>query len=220
MGLDSSQLNRRSVLRTTLAAAGAGRSRRHGARHGGPASRPGRRVIRARARPRRYRMKKSINLWAFPYPQRMTPSRMSATRQGRRVRRHRAQLRPGKRPLAQVVRRPVPRDPQDGRGDRHRDQRPLLVPVLALFAHRQRPRAPRAWLGAGRPDDRGRPRAGDRKPADDRRLDLHPLASRPRAGADRRLRPPRPRVDRPAAARSPRSTASTSTSRTSSSTAI
>ena len=29
-----------------------------------------------RASPKRYDMKKSINLWAFPYPGRMTPSRL------------------------------------------------------------------------------------------------------------------------------------------------
>ena len=42
--------------------------------------------------PRAYRMKKSINLWAFPYPQRMTLARMPATCQGRGVRRNRAEL--------------------------------------------------------------------------------------------------------------------------------
>ena len=33
----------------------------------------------------RYDMKKSINLWAFPYPERMTLERVPAARQGRRA---------------------------------------------------------------------------------------------------------------------------------------
>ena len=54
---------------------------------------------------KRYDMKKSINLWAFPYPQKMTLERVPAARQGRRLRRHRAELRPRERPLAQGRRR-------------------------------------------------------------------------------------------------------------------
>src|SRR5262245_50014766 len=70
-GLDRSPFNRRAVLRSTLAAAGAG------------AIAPGMESSRAdqdtrsssdarKASPKPYRMKKSINLWAFPYPQRMS----------------------------------------------------------------------------------------------------------------------------------------------------
>ena len=58
-----------------------------------------------RASAKRYAMKKSINLWAFPYPGRMTLARVPATGQGRRVRRHRAELRPGERPVAEGRRR-------------------------------------------------------------------------------------------------------------------
>lgn len=60
------EINRRTALRTTLAAAGMA---------GGlppttiaPAAEPG----SLRGSPRRYAMKKSINLWAFPYPARMS----------------------------------------------------------------------------------------------------------------------------------------------------
>src|SRR3954469_12541457 len=59
--LPSDALTRRAVLGSALAAAGAGLA---------PAAdtKPDPR----RASPKRYAMKKSINLWAFPYPQRMT----------------------------------------------------------------------------------------------------------------------------------------------------
>jgi L-ribulose-5-phosphate 3-epimerase len=72
MGLDPSKINRRSVLRSTLAVVGAGAAvsgegpvRAHPqAAH--DASDP------RKSSPKTYRMKKSINLWAFPYPQRMS----------------------------------------------------------------------------------------------------------------------------------------------------
>jgi len=54
-------LTRRAVLGTALAAAGAGLA---------PAAET--KPDPRRASPKRYDMKKSINLWAFPYPQRMT----------------------------------------------------------------------------------------------------------------------------------------------------
>src|SRR3954469_2600215 len=59
--LPSDALTRRAVLGSALAAAGAGLA---------PAAdtKPDPR----RASPRRYDMKKSINLWAFPYPDRMS----------------------------------------------------------------------------------------------------------------------------------------------------
>ena len=72
VGMDESLINRRSVLRSTLAVAGAGavasgtETTRAGARTVPDASDP------RKSSPRPYRMKKSINLWAFPYPQRMT----------------------------------------------------------------------------------------------------------------------------------------------------
>jgi L-ribulose-5-phosphate 3-epimerase len=72
MSLDPSQINRRTVLRSTLAVAGAGvvASGTETAR-GGPRVVPDASDSR-KASPKTYRMKKSINLWAFPYPARMT----------------------------------------------------------------------------------------------------------------------------------------------------
>jgi len=63
-----SRVNRRAAIRTTLAAAAAT------AGAAVPAlAQPDRGAADARrASPKSYRMKKSINLWAFPYPQRMT----------------------------------------------------------------------------------------------------------------------------------------------------
>jgi hexulose-6-phosphate isomerase len=66
----AAQFNRRDALRGTLAAAGA-------AVAVGPypvqsAPQTDQRGDSRKASPKRYRMKKSINLWAFPYPARMT----------------------------------------------------------------------------------------------------------------------------------------------------
>jgi L-ribulose-5-phosphate 3-epimerase len=72
MGPDPSQINRRSVLRTTLAATGAGAiASATEPAQAGPQAAPGASDPR-KSSPKPYRMKKSINLWAFPYPQRMT----------------------------------------------------------------------------------------------------------------------------------------------------
>jgi hexulose-6-phosphate isomerase len=60
-------VTRRAALQAGLAAAGAA-AVTSGAAADAPQARPDPR----RAAPRRYDMKKSINLWAFPYPQRMT----------------------------------------------------------------------------------------------------------------------------------------------------
>ncbi len=62
------ELHRREAIRTTLAAAGTGAAfgSQPATGQGAPAS-----EIALRASPRSYRMKKSINLWAFPYPERM-----------------------------------------------------------------------------------------------------------------------------------------------------
>jgi hexulose-6-phosphate isomerase len=65
------RISRRAALRTTLAAAGAGAAAT--ARTGGSSAAATAGPADARrASPKPYRMKKSINLWAFPYPQRMT----------------------------------------------------------------------------------------------------------------------------------------------------
>ncbi len=63
-----SQINRRSAIRSTLAATVA-TSALSAAVHSRAAAD---KADARRASPKSYRMKKSINLWAFPYPQRMT----------------------------------------------------------------------------------------------------------------------------------------------------
>jgi len=65
-GAASVLISRRAALKTTLAAAGAAAL---GAR--AVAAERGATPDSRRASPKRYDMKKSINLWAFPYPQRM-----------------------------------------------------------------------------------------------------------------------------------------------------
>jgi len=57
-------MNRRDVLRTALAAAGGAALVNAPPAQAGPDER--------KASPKRYKMKKSINLWAFPYPDRMS----------------------------------------------------------------------------------------------------------------------------------------------------
>jgi hexulose-6-phosphate isomerase len=69
-GLDSCRINRRRALQTTLAATGAVAS--GGAPAGANPQAAGASADPRRVSPRNYRMKKSINLWAFPYPQRMS----------------------------------------------------------------------------------------------------------------------------------------------------
>jgi hexulose-6-phosphate isomerase len=64
---DDPRLTRRTALQSALAAGGAALAAPGVA---GPAQE--RRPDPRRASPRRYAMKKSINLWAFPYPDRMT----------------------------------------------------------------------------------------------------------------------------------------------------
>jgi hexulose-6-phosphate isomerase len=62
---DDSGITRRSALRNSLAVAGgAALAGGEGSASAAPDPR--------RSSPKRYRMKKSINLWAFPYPQRMS----------------------------------------------------------------------------------------------------------------------------------------------------
>src|SRR5262249_34875315 len=75
-----SPINRREALRTSLAAAGAGIGAAAVGAGGTSAARaqaqPGQGTPATadarRSSPKSYRMKKSINLWAFPYPQRMS----------------------------------------------------------------------------------------------------------------------------------------------------
>ena len=63
-------IDRRTALAAALAAAGT-TTGLVSAADSKPTAPPGQPDAR-RASPRRYEMKKSINLWAFPYPQRMT----------------------------------------------------------------------------------------------------------------------------------------------------
>jgi hexulose-6-phosphate isomerase len=60
-------LNRRSALRATVAGAAASV-----VAHGAATAQPNPSADARRSSPKTYRMKKSINLWAFPYPQRMS----------------------------------------------------------------------------------------------------------------------------------------------------
>src|SRR4051812_5558672 len=60
---DPAAVSRRAALGTALAAAGAALT---------PAAAADARPDPRRASPKRYDLKKSINLWAFPYPDRMT----------------------------------------------------------------------------------------------------------------------------------------------------
>lgn len=61
-------INRRTALQTVLAAGGAAAVAGSGEASAAQQTQPDAR----RSSPRRFAMKKSINLWAFPYPQRMT----------------------------------------------------------------------------------------------------------------------------------------------------
>jgi hexulose-6-phosphate isomerase len=64
-------MTRRSALRSSLAAAGGATLMASASSPGEAAPAPGQPDPR-RGSPKRYRMKKSINLWAFPYPDRMS----------------------------------------------------------------------------------------------------------------------------------------------------
>jgi hexulose-6-phosphate isomerase len=68
-GLERSRVSRRRALQSSLAVAGAAAV--HSVARAGPQPGPPATDAR-RSSPKTYRMKKSINLWAFPYPQRMT----------------------------------------------------------------------------------------------------------------------------------------------------
>ena len=143
------------------------------------------------AKRKRYPFKKSINLWAFPYPEKMSLEQCLQAREGRGLRWHRTELRPRKRPVAQEWAEGVRRDSPHRREDRHRDQRHVLVPVLALSTLEQRCREARSRTGTGRQDRRVRRGLRNRERAGRARRGLHPVADRPRTGAERRVRPPR-----------------------------
>jgi hexulose-6-phosphate isomerase len=72
--LDPHSMTRRSALRSTLAAAGGATLLAASTGQGDATAAQTQEKTQGdprRGSPRRYRMKKSINLWAFPYPQRM-----------------------------------------------------------------------------------------------------------------------------------------------------
>jgi L-ribulose-5-phosphate 3-epimerase len=72
-GEELSVISRREALRTSLAAAAAGSAAVVATGAADPTADPPRaRADERRESPRRYSMKKSINLWAFPYPDRMS----------------------------------------------------------------------------------------------------------------------------------------------------
>ena len=132
-----------------------------------------------RASPKRYEMKKSINLWAFPYPQRMNlreclqlakdagfdgielnydlESDLSPKSGDEGIREH----------------------PQDGGQDRHSNQRPVLVPVLAVSAQQQRSREARSRDRTRRQDRAGRARSRRAERARRPRRGSHPVAHGP-----------------------------------------
>ena len=143
-------ISRRSAIGSTLLAGAAFL--------GGSANRraSGRERTAASAPRKRYDMKKSINLWAFPYPQKMTLVQClqlakDAGFDGIELNYDlESDLSPkaGTREFQQIRARRRP--------DRHRDQRPVLVPVLAVSADEQRP-------GQARPAASSSP-AGWRRP--------------------------------------------------------
>ena len=193
----SQPVTRRTAMRSALAAGTAAVAAASGSTLPTAAAEPDPR----RASPKRYDFKKSINLWAFPYPQRMNLreclqlakdagfdgielnydlendlSPKSGSREYRAIRKTARDIgiaisgvcsflfwpysltsnKPAERKRGAelagkmleaaadlgttnllVVPGPLSVDPQDGRGDRHRHQRPVLVPLLALLADRQ-----------------------------------------------------------------------------------
>ena len=146
-GLQKSRISRRAALRSGLAGAGAAAV----ASGGGPArailqedaraSSPGdaRAIDPRKSSPKTYRMKKSINLWAFPYPQRMTLRECLQLAKNAGF--------DGIELNYDLDNDLSPKSSRDHyrairkirRRDRHRDQRPVLLPLLALLADRQRP---------------------------------------------------------------------------------
>ena len=179
-----SKINRRTALHSTLAAAGAVAVSSGELSAAAQVRHPQAWVLRPyprRAVPPNLCMKKSINLWAFPYPQRMTLREClqlakDAGFDGIELNYDlENDLSPG-------------RPPTDFRAIRKTaEEIGIAISGLCSFLYwpyslTDNDPAPRPRPGAGPADDRGRPRAGDREPPDHRRLDVHPLAPRPRAG--------------------------------------
>ena len=184
-------MSRRTVLRSTLVVAGAGAIVPGMAAAGAGGPEPS----ALRGSPRVYAMKKSINLWAFPYPARMSLRDCLKLAKDAGF--------DGIEPNYDLENDISPKaGPADLRAIRRlAEETGIAISGLCSFLY---------WpysLSDNDPARRARglelarlmieaARAGNGKPADDRRIDLHPLAPRAGAGPLRPLRTPGPRGDR------------------------
>jgi hypothetical protein len=139
-------MDRRTALKASLLAAGASLMAQ------APASAQATKPDPRRASPKRYAMKKSINLWAFPYPERMNLREclQLAKDAGFDGIELNYDLDNDLSPEG------IRRHPQAGGFHRHSNQRAVLVPLLAVSAHEQRSRQARPGRRAGRQDRTGR----------------------------------------------------------------
>ncbi len=132
---DEPRFSRRSVISSALAAAGGAAAFGAEATAAKTELKPD--TANARSQ-KRFDMKKSINLWAFPYPDRMSLEQClrlakDAGFDGIELN---YDLDNDLSPKSGT--REYHETPKAGRQDRHRDQRTLLVPVLAVSADQQR----------------------------------------------------------------------------------
>ena len=114
---------------------------------------------------KRYDMKKSINLWAFPYPQKM--SLKECFQLAKDAGFDGVEINFALEGEFSAESQPTEIDAIGDAGpeDRHRHQRRLLVPLLALLADAQRSARREQGHGAGPADDRRGPPRGHREPA-------------------------------------------------------
>ncbi len=126
--------------------------------------------------PNSYRMKKSINLWAFPYPQRMSLEEclQLAREAGFDGIELNYDLDNDLSPKS---------SPEQYRAIRKMAEKiGIAISGLCSFLYwpyslTDNDPAPQAWFGAGRAYHRGGSRTGDGKRADDRRLDVYSVDS-------------------------------------------
>ena len=187
------RIDRRTVLRSSLAAAGATAiaSGGHYTVASAGVQAPTVASDPLKVSPRSYRMKKSINLWAFPYPKRMTlPECLQLAKDaGFDGIELNYDLENDLSPRSSADQYRTIRKTAESIGIAISGLCSFLYWPYSLTDNDTSPRN-RAF-GIGPAHDRCRTRAGYRQPADDRRLDLHSMDSRSRSGAHRRLRPPR-----------------------------